>query len=124
MNYEEFHGINVDLKCKHIVTDIQVIANSSLGIDGWALYDVGSLEEIPLPSVPSRPSSWDQQAHGIFERRVEAGGCSRRVEAGARSVPLSTVLLQGSTLFSTAEDNCMTSIVGGLFRTHTWAFGR
>ena len=42
-------------------------------------------------------------------------GCSSS-EPGAGAVPL-RVVLQGSTIFSTAEDNCMTSIVGELGRT-------
>ena len=45
VNYENFHGINVDLKSNLIDTDVHKIANTALGIDCWALYDVGSLEE-------------------------------------------------------------------------------
>ena len=45
VNYENYHGINVDLKSNHIVTDIQKIANTALGIDGWAFHDVGLLED-------------------------------------------------------------------------------
>lgn len=45
VNYENFHNINVDLKSDHIITPIETIANSSLGISGWALRDVGLLED-------------------------------------------------------------------------------
>ena len=42
-NYENHHNINVDMS-RNYVTPIEVVANSSLGIDGWALCDVGSAE--------------------------------------------------------------------------------
>ena len=44
-NYENFHNINVELKSDHIITPIETIANSALGIDGWALHDVGLMED-------------------------------------------------------------------------------
>ena len=61
VSYENFHGINVDLKSDHIVTDIQKIANSALWIDGWALHDVGFLEDAGdagRGAVPLRSISW------------------------------------------------------------------
>ena len=46
VNYESFHSINVDLKSDHIITPIETITNSALGIDGSALHDVGLMEDL------------------------------------------------------------------------------
>ena len=43
-NYENFYNIGVDMGTDHI-TSIETVANSSLGIDGWALFDVVIAEE-------------------------------------------------------------------------------
>ena len=43
-NYENFYSIGVDMGRDHI-TSIETVANLSLGIDGWALFDVGLAEE-------------------------------------------------------------------------------
>ena len=45
VNYDNFHNFNVELKSDHIITPIETIANSALGIDGWALHDVGLMED-------------------------------------------------------------------------------
>ena len=42
-NYENFHNINVDMNWGHS-TPIDLIANSALGIESWALHDVGLVE--------------------------------------------------------------------------------
>ena len=39
-NYENFHNIGADMG-RNYVTPIEVVAKSSLGIEGWALFDVG-----------------------------------------------------------------------------------
>ena len=43
-NYKNFHNIGGDMG-RDYVTPIEVVANSSLGIDGWALFDVGLADE-------------------------------------------------------------------------------
>ena len=107
MNYEKFtnseYGLNLDW-----ATNIETVAATSLGVDGWALHDVGTLEEERSSSSTSS-TSWLQQAHGIFERSGEAGAAG----GAAGSVPL-RVISQGSTRRHWPEDTCMTSIVGGL----------
>ena len=71
LNYKNFmnaeYGSNLDW-----ATHIDTVTATSLGIEGWALYDVGTLDE---PEISSSTSSttWAHQAHGIFERRGDAG---------------------------------------------------
>lgn len=43
-NYETYHMIGVDMG-RDYVTPIEIVANSSLGIDGWALFDVDLMDE-------------------------------------------------------------------------------
>ena len=43
-NYENFYNIGVDVG-RDYITSIETVANSSLGIDGWALFDVGLAED-------------------------------------------------------------------------------
>ena len=49
-HYENCQIINFDLKRDHIVTPIETIANSALGIEAWALHDLGLMETPPNSS--------------------------------------------------------------------------
>ncbi len=52
MNYEKYmnseYGSNLDW-----ATSIETVAATSLGVEGWALHDVGALEEEPSSSSTS-----------------------------------------------------------------------
>ena len=70
-NYEKFMNFQYDLNLGW-ATHIDTVAATSLGIEGWALYDVGTLEDDRSSSSMSS-TSWAQQAHGIFERSGKGG---------------------------------------------------
>ena len=74
-NYEIFmnadHGANPDW-----ATHIDIVAATSLGIEGWALYDIGTLDE---PGTSSTSSTAVREGRGA---------------AGRGSAPLS-ILLRG-----------------------------
>ena len=59
MNYEKYmnsvHGANFNW-----ATNIETVAATSLGVEGWALHDVGTLEEERSSSSTSSTSGWQQ----------------------------------------------------------------
>ena len=80
VNYENFHSIDVDLKSDHIITLIETISNSALGIDGWALHDVGLMEG-PAEAGGSAPISfvlrgteWYPSAQASLTTSIVGGG--------------------------------------------------
>ena len=81
-NYENFYNTGVDMG-RGYITSIATVANSSLGIDGWALFDVGLAEE----------SSGAEDVAG-----------------GSAAISL---VLPGSAWYPPAQTSLTTSIVGG-----------
>ena len=65
--HESEHGSNLDW-----ALHIDTVAATSLGIEGWAPYDVGTLDG-PEISSSTLSMTWAHQAHGIFDCRGDAG---------------------------------------------------
>ena len=86
------YGANLDW-----ATHIDIVAATSLDIEGWALYDVGILDEPGTSSTSSTSSTAVREGRGASGR-------------GSAPIPL---LLRGTEWYPPAQTCLATIIVGG-----------